>query len=100
MEEVYALYIASQIASLGDEIPYIYTESMSALMALNCPNTTNKFIFDIKKNSNRRKNFKFHWFKAHIGIFGKEKAAESAEKGTGNLDIDINLGIPISWINY
>ncbi|GBN68078.1 hypothetical protein AVEN_275506-1 [Araneus ventricosus] len=71
----------------------IFTDSMSALKALQKHQPRNNLIEDIQAMLDS--SVSLHWVKAHIGIEGNESADKAAKEATTRNNVDLHLGLPI-----
>ncbi|GBM32826.1 hypothetical protein AVEN_216531-1 [Araneus ventricosus] len=71
----------------------IFTDSMSALKALQKHQPRNNLIEEIKAILDG--SVSLHWVKAHIGIEGNESADKAAKEATTKTNVDLHLGLPI-----
>ncbi|GBN90278.1 Putative protein in type-1 retrotransposable element R1DM [Araneus ventricosus] len=72
---------------------HIFTDSMSALKALQKHQPRNNLIEEIQASLNN--SVSLHWVKAHIGIQGNESADKAAKEATTRNNVDLHLGLPI-----
>ena len=82
--ELYAILTAlKQIVLLDEKNFVIFSDSQSALKALNVFNSFNPLINEILEwlilIKRKRKNVKFCWVPAHVGVSGNESADELAK---------------------
>ncbi|GBM54903.1 Putative protein in type-1 retrotransposable element R1DM [Araneus ventricosus] len=71
----------------------IFTDSMSALKALQKHQPRNNLVEEIKAIQDGFVSL--HWVKAHIGVEGNESADKAAKEATIRANVDLHLGLPI-----
>ncbi|GBM17817.1 hypothetical protein AVEN_99688-1 [Araneus ventricosus] len=71
----------------------IFTDSMSALKALQKHQPRNNVVEEIKAILDE--SVSLHWVKAHIGIEGNESADKAAKEATSRTNVDLHLDLPI-----
>ena len=81
--ELFAIYIALQIAARYKECTVIFTDSLSSLKAIQCPQfSRHHLVYHINSLIRQLPQSKvaIEWVPSHIGIAGNEEADRVAKK--------------------
>ncbi|GBM39773.1 Putative protein in type-1 retrotransposable element R1DM [Araneus ventricosus] len=70
---------------------HIFSDSKSVLQSLTCPKNTRQNVLDLKdlfESISKSKWIRLHWVKAHVGIYGNERADQFAKIATNKDSVD------------